>query len=94
MLGGPGVCCPPVWHRGDNVCIGVHKATGACERCVVPLSKVGMKLMCVSVHRADVGCYSVGAWGAGVGAVLCVYPCAIGQGVAWDVCVKRKYSRT
>lgn len=69
------------------MCIGVRKAAGACERCVVLLCEVGMKLMRVSAHRADAGFYSVAAWGAGVGAVLYIYVCAIGQGVAWDVCV-------
>lgn len=32
--------------------------------------------MCVSVHRADVGCYSVDAWGAGVGCcAICLCMC-------------------
>lgn len=50
---------------------------------MVPLYKVGMKLTCVSVHRADVGCYSVEARGA----VLNASACAVSQGVAWDVYV-------
>lgn len=37
----------------------------------------------MSVHRGDVGCSGVDAWGAG----LYAYACAVSQGVAGGVCV-------